>query len=62
MWGGNYHGQLGDGTYIDKNVPIDITTQFNLNPGTAPKTSCSMKLLDKIDQSQETARSNWLNI
>jgi uncharacterized repeat protein (TIGR02543 family) len=29
-WGGNSMGQLGDGTFIDKNLPIEITNSFGL--------------------------------
>ncbi|QVK16776.1 DUF5011 domain-containing protein [Mycoplasmatota bacterium] len=29
-WGMNYYGQLGDGTSIDKNIPIEITSNFIL--------------------------------
>ena len=29
-WGDNSFGQLGDQTIVDKLVPVDITTQFNL--------------------------------
>ncbi len=32
-WGYNSHGQLGDGTLIDSNLPIDITDNFNLDSG-----------------------------
>ena len=32
-WGNNSSGQLGDGTTVDKNVPTDITSQFNLVVG-----------------------------
>lgn len=31
MWGNNDDGQLGDGTNIDKSLPIEITTNFSLN-------------------------------
>jgi len=30
-WGSNFSGQLGDGTFIDRIIPIEITNQFNLN-------------------------------
>jgi len=30
-WGFNYDGQLGDGTYIDKDEPIDITEKLPLH-------------------------------
>lgn len=39
----------------------DELMQFKLKPELAPKSSCAMKQLEKIDQSQESARSNWLN-
>jgi uncharacterized repeat protein (TIGR02543 family) len=29
-WGLNYYGQLGDGTNLDKTIPTEITSQFNL--------------------------------
>ncbi len=32
-WGGNWVGQLGDGTDINRNTPTDITSQFNLSSG-----------------------------
>lgn len=32
-WGYNGHGELGDGTVIDKSVPTEITSQFNLSVG-----------------------------
>ena len=32
-WGNNFSGQLGDGTNSSKNVPIDITSNFNLDLG-----------------------------
>ena len=32
-WGGNYHGELGDGTRIDRYTPTDITTNFGLTTG-----------------------------
>ncbi|KFZ26634.1 MAG: Regulator of chromosome condensation (RCC1) repeat protein [Candidatus Izimaplasma bacterium HR2] len=32
-WGYNFYGQLGDNTIIDKIVPTDITSYFNLNEG-----------------------------
>ncbi|MBN2300575.1 MAG: InlB B-repeat-containing protein [Acholeplasmataceae bacterium] len=31
MWGYNDHGELGDGTEIDKMIPLDITNQFDLD-------------------------------
>lgn len=33
MWGLNSAGQLGDGTTISKQTPIEITNKFNLQPG-----------------------------
>jgi uncharacterized repeat protein (TIGR02543 family) len=30
MWGSNWAGQLGDGSLIDKNLPVEITSNFNL--------------------------------
>lgn len=30
VWGDNFHGELGDGTTNDREVPIDITSLFNL--------------------------------
>ena len=33
IWGYNNSGQLADGTNIEKKTPIEITSQFNLNPG-----------------------------
>jgi alpha-tubulin suppressor-like RCC1 family protein len=30
MWGENHYGILGDGTYTDKNVPTEITSNFSL--------------------------------
>jgi uncharacterized repeat protein (TIGR02543 family) len=32
-WGGNYFGQLGDGTTIDRLIPTEITSNFNLAEG-----------------------------
>jgi uncharacterized repeat protein (TIGR02543 family) len=32
-WGDNNSGQLGDGTTISKNNPVNMTSQFNLNTG-----------------------------
>ncbi len=32
-WGHNQYGEIGDGTTIDKTSPVDITANFNLNPG-----------------------------
>lgn len=30
-WGGNYEGELGDNTTTRKNIPVDITSYFNLD-------------------------------
>lgn len=32
-WGQNFYGELGDGTRIDSNLPVDITGMFNLVDG-----------------------------
>jgi alpha-tubulin suppressor-like RCC1 family protein len=32
-WGYNGHGELGDGTVIDKSIPTETTSQFNLSVG-----------------------------
>jgi len=32
MWGYNVDGQLGDGTFLNRDVPIDISMYFNLEP------------------------------
>ncbi|QWB99902.1 InlB B-repeat-containing protein [Mycoplasmatota bacterium] len=32
-WGYNFHGQLGDGTTINRNTPTEITSQFGLDAG-----------------------------
>ena len=29
-WGRNHHGQLGDGSLLDRSTPVEITAQFNL--------------------------------
>ncbi len=32
-WGWNVNGELGDGTTIERTMPVDITSQFNLEEG-----------------------------
>ena len=29
-WGNNYYGQLGDGTYVDKNIPVQVLNLTNV--------------------------------